>query len=192
MLHQQDVSILLQNPDDRSSLYRMDLEAGKVVEEWKVHDGVSLKCFGPRSKLAQTTQEHTLLGLSDDALFTLDPRVDRVNKIVESEHQRYKSKVDFSTLATTEAGFIVVASEKGDIRLFDRVGVRAKVTLPSLGDAITGLDASADGRWILATCSTYLLLIDVLISEGKYEGQVGFQRSFGKDGKPRPKRLQLR
>ena len=190
MLHQQDVSLLLQNPRDRSSLYRMDLEVGKVVEEWEVADSGFLKAFGPRHRLAQTTPEPTLLGLSHDALFTLDPRVAGENKIVES--QRYVSKVDFSALATTEAGFIAVASEKGVIRLFDRVGVRAKVTLPSLGEAITGLDVSADGRWILATCSRYLLLIDVLISEGKHEGKVGFQRTFGKDGKPRPKRLQLK
>jgi len=191
MLHQQDAALVLQNPDDPSSLYRMDLEVGKIVEDWKIHDELALKAFGPESKFAQTTPEQTLLGVSHNALFRIDPRLSG-NKLVESQHQQYKSKNQFSALATTEAGFIAVASEKGDIRLFDRVGIRAKVTLPALGEAITGLDVSADGRWILATCDTYLLLIDVLITEGKYEGQLGFQRSFGKDVKPRPRRLQLK
>jgi hypothetical protein len=169
----------------------MDLEVGKVVEDWKIQEDMSLKAFGPESKFAQTTPEQTLLGVSHNALFRIDPRLSG-NKLVESQHQQYKSKNEFSAIATTEAGFIAVASEKGDIRLFDRVGIRAKVTLPALGEAIRGLDVSADGRWVLATCDTYLLLIDVLIKEGKYEGQVGFVRSFGKDVKPRPRRLQLK
>jgi len=191
MLHQQDASLVLQNAQDPSSLYRMDLEVGKVVEDWKVHDDISLKAFGPESKFAQMTPEQTLLGVSHNALFRIDPRL-AGNKLVETQHKHYVSKNKFSALATTEAGYVAVASEKGDIRLFDRVGIRAKVTLPALGEPITGLDVSADGHWVLATCSTYLLLIDVRIKEGKYEGQLGFQRSFGKDVKPRPRRLQLK
>jgi len=191
MLHQQDASLILQNPDDPSSLYRMDLEVGKVVEDWKVREDISLTAFGPESKFAQMTPEQTLLGVSHNALFRIDPRLSG-DKLVESQYQQYVSKNQFSAIATTEAGYIAVASEKGDIRLFDRVGIRAKVTLPALGEPITGLDVSADGRWILATCGTYLLLIDALIKEGKYEGQLGFQRSFGKDVKPRPRRLQLK
>jgi hypothetical protein len=191
MLHHQDASLVLQNPNDPASLYRMDLEVGKVVEDWKVHEDISLKAFGPESKFAQTTPEQTLLGVSHNALFRIDPRLSG-NKLVDSQHQQYLSNNQFSALATTEAGYVVVASEKGDVRLFDKVGKRAKVTLPALGEPITGLDVSADGRWILATCSTYLLLIDAQIKEGKYEGQLGFVKSFGKDVKPRPRRLQLK
>jgi VID27 C-terminal WD40-like domain len=36
MLHQQDSSLLLQNPGNPYDIYRVDLEVGKVVEEWKV------------------------------------------------------------------------------------------------------------------------------------------------------------
>jgi len=169
----------------------MDLEAGKVVEDWKVHDNLSLKAFGPESKFAQMTPEQTLLGVSHNALFRIDPRLPG-SKLVESQRQQYVTKSQFSAIATTEAGFVAVASEKGDIRLFDRVGIRAKVILPALGEAITGLDVSADGRWVLATCTTYLLLIDVLIKAGRYEGKLGFRHGFGKDIKPRPKRLQLK
>jgi VID27 C-terminal WD40-like domain len=191
MLHQQDSSLVIQNPDDPSSLYRMDLEEGKVVEEWKINEGISLRAFGPESKFAQMTPEQTLLGVSHNALFRIDPRLSG-SKLVPSQFQQYVSKNQFSAMATTEAGYIAVASEKGDIRLFDRVGIRAKVQLPALGEPISGLDVSADGHWILATCSTYLLLIDVTIKKGKYAGELGFKRSFAVDQKPRPKRLQLK
>jgi VID27 C-terminal WD40-like domain len=191
MLHRQDGSLILQDPSSTTSLYRMDLEVGKVVEDWKIRDDISLRAFGPERKFAQMTPEQTLLGVSHNALFRIDPRLSG-NKLVESQHQQYTSKNQFSAMATTESGFIAVASEKGDIRLFDRVGIRAKVTLPALGEPITGLDVSADGRWVLGTCTTYLLLIDVVIKDGKYEGELGFKRSFGKDVKPRPRRLQLK
>lgn len=47
MLHQEDTNMILQKADDPHSLYRMDLEYGKVVDEWKVHDDVPLKTFTP-------------------------------------------------------------------------------------------------------------------------------------------------
>ena len=44
----------------------------------------------------------------------------------------------------------------------------------------------------MATCKTYLLLIDTLIGDGKYKGSLGFDRSFPADSKPVPRRLQLK
>ena len=137
------------------------------------------------------TGEQTFLGLSRNALYRIDPRL-AGNKLVDSELKQYASKNDFSAVATTEQGYIAVASNKGDIRMFDRLGINAKTHIPALGEPIIGLDVSADGRWVLATCRTYLLLIDALQKEGsKYEGKLGFERSFGKDSKPQPRRLGL-
>jgi hypothetical protein len=137
------------------------------------------------------TSEQTFLGLSRNALYRIDPRV-AGNKLVDSELKQYVSKNDFSAAATTEKGYIAVASNKGDVRLFDRLGINAKTHIPALGEPIIGLDVSADGRWILATCRTYLLLVDALQKDGKYEGKLGFERAFPKDSKPQPKRLGLK
>lgn len=136
------------------------------------------------------TGEQTFLGLSHNALYRVDPRLSG-NKMVDSELKQYTSKNQFSAAATTEKGYIAVASDKGDIRMFDRLGVRAKTQIPALGEPIIGLDVSADGRWVLATCRTYLLLIDALQKDGKNEGKLGFERSFAKDSKPQPRRLGL-
>lgn len=111
--------------------------------------------------------------------------------MVESDLKQYTTKNAFSAAATTEKGYIAVASDKGDIRMFDKLGLRAKSQLPAIGDPIIGMDVSADGRWVLATCRTFLLLIDVLQTEGKNEGKLGFEKGFGKDSKPQPKRLTL-
>jgi len=124
-------------------------------------------------------------------LFRIDPRVNG-NKLVDSQFKQYATKNDFSAAATTESGKLAVASNKGDIRLFDAIGKNAKTALPALGDPIIGVDVSADGRWLVATCKTYLLLIDLLIGDGRYKGSLGFDRSFPADSKPIPRRLQLR
>jgi hypothetical protein len=134
--------------------------------------------------------EQTFLGLSNNALYRVDPRL-AGNKLVDAQLKQYVSKNDFSAAATTEKGYIAVASNKGDIRMFDRLGINAKTHIPALGDPIIGLDVSADGRWVLATTRTYLLLIDSLQKSGKNEGKLGFEKAFAKDSKPQPRRLGL-
>lgn len=190
MLHAEDRDMVLQNADNPNSLYRMDIEYGKVVDEWKVHDHIPVNIFAPENKFAQRTGEQTFLGLSSNALYRIDPRL-AGDKLVDAELKQYASKNAFSAAATTEKGYIAVASTKGDIRLFDRLGIQAKTALPALGDPIIGLDTSADGRWVLATTRTYLLLIDTLQKEGKNEGRLGFEKAFAKDSKPQPRRLAL-
>ncbi|GAB1213725.1 hypothetical protein ATERTT37_002875 [Aspergillus terreus] len=190
MLHAEDRNMILQNGDDPNSLYRMDLEYGKIIDEWKVHEDIPVTTFGPESKFSQMTSAQPFIGASNNALYRIDPRVSG-NKLVDAELKQYASKNDFSSLATTEKGYIAVASNKGDIRMFDRLGINAKTHIPALGEPIIGLDVSADGRWVLATCRTYLLLIDSLQKEGKNEGKLGFERSFAKDSKPQPRRLGL-
>lgn len=190
MLHTQDRAMVLQDPNDPHSLYRMDIEYGKVVDEWEVSDTHKVRAFAPSSKFAQSTDEQTLLGASDNGVFRIDPRL-QGTKLVDSQLKSYATKVKFSALASTDKGHIAVASQKGEIRLYDRLGINAKTQLPAMGDPIIGIDVSGDGKWILATCKTYLLLIDATIKEGKNEGQSGFLKSFGKDSKPRPRRLQI-
>ncbi|KAM0791670.1 hypothetical protein ACM66B_000470 [Microbotryomycetes sp. NB124-2] len=193
MLHNQDTSMILQNPLAPGALYRLDLNTGKVVDEYKVSDDIDVTNFLPDAKFAQTTQQQTFIGLSHNSLFRIDPRLSG-NKLVDSEFKQYATKNDFSVATTTASGHLAVASNKGDIRLFDKLGKNAKTALPALGDPILGIDVTADGRYVLATCKTYLLLIDTQIPEGagRYGGSLGFDRSFPANQKPTPKKLQLR
>jgi len=191
MLHDRDSAMVLMDSADPHRLYKLDLEVAKVVEEWNVHDDVPVSLIVPESKFAQGTGTKTLVGASRNGLFRIDPRLPG-SKLVDSQFKQYQTKADFSGLATTEAGHIAVASEKGDIRLFDSIGKIAKTALPALGDPIIGVDVTASGRWIVATCATHLYVIDTLIGTGRYEGKLGFERSFPANARPIPKRLQLR
>ena len=187
MLHDQDSSMVMMNKENPNSLYRMDLEYGKVVEEWKVDENREVTDFTPDQKYAQMTAQQTFVGVSHNAVFRIDPR-QAGTKLVESQLNQYKSKNDFSCATTTGKGELVVASNKGDLRLYNQLEKRAKTHLPGLGDPVTGIDVSEDGKYILSTCKTYLLVID---TESKDKETSGFQKSLGAE-KPAPKRLQLK
>ncbi|GAA94528.1 hypothetical protein E5Q_01180 [Mixia osmundae IAM 14324] len=189
MLHNQDATMVLADPMNPNSLYKLDLATGRVVDEWKISDNMAVHNFAPGSKFAPTTAEQTFVGMSRNGLFMVDPRLSG-SKLVESQFKQYATKTDFAAAATTGSGHIAVVSDKGDIRLFDSLGKNAKTALPALGDAIKGVDTTADGRFVLATCKDYLLLIDTTIKDGKYAGQSGFERSFPAAAKPMPRRLQ--
>ena len=84
-----------------------------------------------------------------------------------------------------------MASKKGDIRLFNKLDKRAKTLLPGFGDPILGIDVTEDGKYILATCKTYLLFICTEI-QGSDDLVTGFVKSMPADNKPLPKRLALK
>ena len=176
MLHDQDMTMILSDPLNPKALYRLDLTTGKVTDEYKVSENLDINNFIPDSKYAQTTQQQTFIGTSHNALFRIDPRLSG-SKLVDSEYKQYVSKNDFSAATTTDSGQLAVASNKGEIRLFDAIGKNAKTALPAIGEPIIGVDVTADGRYVIATCKTHLLFIDTKIPEGRYAGQSGCEQT---------------
>lgn len=190
MLHEGDESLLLMSPNAPNSVFKMDLERGQVVEEWKVHEDAKITSMLPNSKYSQMTGESTFIGLNSNSIFRVDPRLPGTKR-VDSEMKSYAVKNEFSCGATTGSGELAVASAKGEIRLFNKLDKRAKTLLPMFGDSILGIDTTESGKLILATCKTYLLLINTELSDGS--GSTGFTKSMGgSEDKPIPKRLQLK
>lgn len=87
MLHNQDSDMLLLDPANQNSVYRMDLEYGKIVDEWKISDAIQVSNILPefvrrsirynllmpcRSKYAQMNPQQTLIGHCEGAVLTSD------------------------------------------------------------------------------------------------------------------------
>lgn len=70
---------------DPSQIYDLDIESGKIVESYTASnnkDLAALRHITNSSKNAQINQEKTLVGVSQKAVFTLDPRVNSKVKAV--------------------------------------------------------------------------------------------------------------
>lgn len=193
MLMNGDSTMVLQDSNSPNILHQLDLEKGKVVQDWSMSkNGVNsdIKVFTTNAKLSGTSHEDTFLGATSQALFRVDQRM-REGFISNEEFKEYKTKLGITAITTTLNGMVAIATKDGSIKLYDAVGKNAKTALPPLGDPIVSLDVTLNGRFMVATCNKYLLLIDLKIKNGRNEGQLGFNKPFPADSKPMPGRLRL-
>jgi hypothetical protein len=179
MIHEADAKVLLLDPSlGRDKVFELDLERGSVVNEWTPGPGMSVNAILPVSKTSQSdSSEKTFLGINERAIFVMDPRVGPTNRV---RSFNYATNVKLSAAATDARSRIVVSNKNGQLRLFDgqanREGdfKRAKTLLAGLGEAISSVELTADGEWILGTCTNYLVLVRTT-----EEGISGFEKSIG-------------
>ncbi|KAM7251941.1 hypothetical protein ACFE04_023824 [Oxalis oulophora] len=210
MLMRGEMNMMLMSPMNQgkphsSGISQLDIETGKIVTEWKFgKDGADLKMrdITNDTKGAQLDpSESTFLGLDDNALCQWDTR-DRkgiVQNLAFSDspvlnwtqgHQ-FSRGTNFMCFASTGDGSIVVGSLDGKIRLYSKTSMRmAKTAFPGLGSPITHVDVTYDGKWILGTTDTYLVLICTLFIDKDGKTKTGFSGRMG-NKIPAPRLLKL-
>ena len=166
-------------------MINFDIETGKIVEEFTAAKKGNITHITNKVKNGQASTEETFVAIGNNAIYTIDPRIGKKEKAAESKV--YKTNPDFSKVATTFNGGLAIGSMNGCIRLYKQVGQNAKTLLPGLGDPIRNIEMSNDGKFVLATTATYLLLIPTAC-RGKNEGKSGFEVSLG-NPKPTPIKL---
>nr|XP_027094353.1 protein CYPRO4-like isoform X2 [Coffea arabica] len=175
-------------------LHQLDIETGKIVTEWKFgKDGtdITMRDITNDSKGAQMDPTgSTFLGLDDNRLCRWDMR-DR-NGMVQNlanestpvlnwaQGHQFSRGTNFNCFASTGDGSIVVGSLDGKIRLYSINSMRqAKTAFPGLGSPITHVDVTFDGKWILGTTDTYLILICSLFTDKDGKTKTGFSGRMG-------------
>ncbi|KAH7688211.1 putative isomerase YbhE protein [Dioscorea alata] len=174
---------------------QLDIETGKVVTEWKFEkDGtdITMRDITNDSKGAQLDpSESTFLGLDDNRLCRWDMRdrggiVQNLANSMESpvlqwtQGHQFSRGTNFQCFASTGDGSIVVGSLDGKIRLYSKSSMRmAKTAFPGLGSPITHVDVTYDGRWILGTTDTYLILISTIFKDKDGKEKTGFTGRMG-------------
>ena len=67
---------------------------------------------------------------------------------------------NFTCMATSGDGYVVVGSKDGRIRLYNGSTLtQAKTSIPGLGKSITAVDVTYDGRFVLATTDSFLMVV---------------------------------
>nr|AAQ90244.1 DEM2 [Solanum lycopersicum] len=188
-----------------TGLHQLDIETGKVVTEWKFEkDGtdITMKDITNDTKGSQLDpSESTLLGLDDNRLCQWDMRDKKgiVQTLANTsspvlnwtQGHQFSRGTNFQCFATTGDGSIVVGSLDGKIRLYSKTSMRqAKTAFPGLGSPITHVDVTYDGKWILGTTDTYLILICTLFTDKAGKTKTGFTGRMG-NKIPAPRLLKL-
>ena len=187
-LHNADTQLLFLDSDNKKNVYNMDLETGRIVEEWKADD-VDIINLAPRQKYAQVSNEQLVVGVNSSGVFSIDPRLNTQNKIAESMF--YSTKVDLTSAATTGTGLTATASGTGDIRLCSKIQKNyCKTLLPGIGAPVSHIEVTEDGEWLLATSKKCLILFNLRIIGGKDAGGLGFEKRMGQF-KPTPLVLKI-
>lgn len=199
LLLRAETNMLLMSPvTDRKphsrGLHQFDIETGKVVSEWKFEkDGtdITMKDITNDSKGAQMDPSgSTFLGLDDNRLCRWDMRdrhgmvqnlVDESTPVLNwTQGHQFSRGTNFQCFATTGDGSIVVGSLDGKIRLYSSSSMRqAKTAFPGLGSPITHVDVTYDGKWILGTTDSYLILICTLFIDKNGTTKTGFAGRMG-------------
>ncbi|GFS33229.1 vacuolar import/degradation, Vid27-related protein [Actinidia rufa] len=199
LLMRAETNMLLMSPvtdgkPHTTGLHQLDIETGKIVTEWKFgKDGtdITMRDITNDNKGAQMDPSgSTFLGLDDNRLCRWDMR-DR-NGIVQdlaaasapvlnwAQGHQFSRGTNFQCFATTGDGSIVVGSLDGKIRLYSISSMRqAKTAFPGLGSPVTHVDVTFDGKWILGTTDTYLILICSLFTDKDGKTKTGFSGRMG-------------
>ncbi|KAK9163293.1 hypothetical protein Syun_004195 [Stephania yunnanensis] len=199
LLMRGETNMLLMSPVNEGKLHsrglhQLDIETGKIVTEWKFEkDGtdIMMRDITNDSKGSQLDpSESTFLGLDDNSLCRWDMR-DRKGIVQNlatastpvlhwTQGHQFSRGTNFQCFATTGDGQIVVGSYDGKIRLYSTSSMRqAKTAFPGLGSPITHVDVTYDGKWILGTTDTYLILICTLFTDKDGRTKTGFEGRMG-------------
>ncbi|KAH7674869.1 putative isomerase YbhE protein [Dioscorea alata] len=200
LLMRAETNMLLMSPattgkPHATGVHQFDIETGKVVTEWKFEkDGtdITMRDITNDSKGAQLDpSESTFLGLDDNRLCRWDMRdrrgiVQNLANSMESpvlhwtQGHQFSRGTGFECFASTGDGSIAVGSTDGKIRLYSKTSMRmAKTAFPGLGSPITHVDVTYDGKWILGTTDTYLILVCTLFKDKDGKEKSGFSGRMG-------------
>ena len=164
LLYKSEQNMLLLDQNNPYVLYQYDLPKGKIVNEWKT-DKTSISDICPLKRNGQTTDEKVIYGVNPKSVFTLDERVNNKNNIADIK--TYQTKTHANKIISTGEGQFVTGGEKGDLRFYDRIGIKAKNLISLYGDPIRHIEISSDDQYLLLTCDKYLLLINVTNKNGE-------------------------
>ncbi|KAJ4913785.1 hypothetical protein Rs2_08406 [Raphanus sativus] len=157
LLMRAETNMLLMSPMSQNrGIHQLDIETGKVIFGVEVEkDGVDIS-------------------MSD-----ITKRWERCSIGPFCGHQ-FSRGTNFQCFATTGDGSIVVGSLDGKIRLYSSNTMRqAKTAFPGLGAPVTHVDATYDGKWIVGTTDTYLIVICTLFTDKAGKTKTGFEGRMG-------------
>lgn len=117
ILHKGESNMLFTDKNDPSQIFNYDMDYGKIVEQFNANVNLSeIRHLTNQAKNGQSTDEQTIVAVNENAIYTLDPRVNKKDKAVQEK--TYKTNPQFNKVSTNLNGGLAIGSLSGEIRLF--------------------------------------------------------------------------
>ncbi len=187
---------------DAHSLLYADVESGKVVQECRFKkDDVDIPMteIVAETKSAPAEDRSTFLSYDRNRLCRWDMR-DPTGIVQQHEPaldfiggKDYAQYTNFTSMATTGDGSVVVGSADGKIRLYSNKLTlkRASTAFPGIGTPITHIDVTYDGKWVIATTDHFIEIIKTTAKDADGKSVEGYRKSLASLA-TRPKLLKLK
>lgn len=199
LLTQGERKMNLLTPDHPNLLHHADVETGKIVSTFKFQKDtvdIPIKEIAHDDKGSQMEETSTFLGLDNNRLCRWDLR-DKGGKVSEApvcnwqDGKDYSRGTNFNCMATSGEGWVVVGAQDGQIRLYSSKSLsRANSAIPGMGAPVTSVDVTFDGKWVVATCDQYLMVVKTTFENDKGTQSNAFTSRMGARGSmPRLLRL---
>ncbi|KAI8463637.1 MAG: VID27 cytoplasmic protein-domain-containing protein [Monoraphidium minutum] len=150
ILAQGETRMNMISPEIRDRLFHADIEYQKVVSEWTFNKD------GVEIPQADIANDHKAAQLED------------INTFLGLD-------------SNSGDGFVVVGSKDGKLRLYNnKTLTQAKTQIPGLGKAITAVDVTYDGAYVLATTDDYIMVVKTTVADPVSGKELnGFQDRIG-------------
>eukprot|EP00798_Chlamydomonas_sp_ICE-L_P031953 gene31953-33737_t len=175
---------------DRNKLHQADIETGKIISTWtfaKDEVKISMSDISHDTKASGAEERSTFLGLDNNRLCRWESPFAEYGA-----GKDYSRGTNFTCMATSGDGYVVVGSKDGKIRMYNNKSLtRANTSIPGLGAPITSVDVTYDGKWVVATTDHYLIVVKTTFTSDKGDPCTAFTKSMGTRGST-PRLLRLR
>ena len=91
ILHNGEGQMIFNDAKDPSQLFNFDLEKGKIIEQFTTtdekskFDTASIRHLTNKFKNGQSSGESTFVGINERAIYTLDPRINKKQKMAQEK-----------------------------------------------------------------------------------------------------------
>lgn len=135
---------------DPTCVFTMNLDKGKIVSKHYIARS-EIRALSDSNKMGSADY----IVMTNNQIYRVDPR--QVKYV--AEHYTYTKNPKLNCIAPTGNGYFAIGNELGEIRLYTKVGQKAKTCFPGFGHSVYSIDSTLDGTWIVATTETYLIAI---------------------------------
>lgn len=192
-LQQDDTKMLFLDKNIKDKIFYYDITKGTLINEFNTSNNKLSQSKKLKNELRDLSlhggkdgvfeKDSLFMAINENSIWKFDPRMEKYR----IKSKIYKTDMQFNSILSTKGDNFAIGSKNGNLRMYGKLGENAKNLLPSFkGDKIISMDSTKDGKFILLTFKTYLIMFPTF-----QNGKSAFEFNFKIGDKPKPRILKI-